>query len=252
MIEPLLYVSTFVAGILMFLAPCTLPLLPAYLGFISGVTERELAELHGNGIARRSILKNALLFVIGFSTIFIFFGTLAGFAGAALVPVRNVLEILGGILITIFGLFLLGVLNVRMLRKTRTVHLPSFLTVGTPLGAYFLGAAFALGWSPCIGPILGTVLFLAGSTGTLLQGVVLLVIFSLGFALPFLLLALLISQATRIVEKATPYLSVVSKIGGVTLVILGVYLTLGDTMLTRWFFDIFQYLDFEESLLPYL
>jgi len=251
MIEPALLVPTFIAGVLTFLAPCTLPLLPAYLGFISGATEHELRAARDR-YARARVLAHALLFVLGFSTIFITFGALAGALGAVLAPARAALEVAGGMLILVFGLFLLGALNLPVLAATRRVRMPAALSVGTPTSSLLLGGAFALGWTPCIGPILGTVLFVAGSTETLGSGVLLLIIFSLGFAIPFVLLALLIGHAALLVERATPYLNIVSKLGGFVLVMLGLSTILGDTMLTRWFFELFRFLDFEDTLLPYL
>ncbi|MBP9760503.1 MAG: sulfite exporter TauE/SafE family protein [Candidatus Pacebacteria bacterium] len=250
-LTPLFLLSVFLAGILMFLAPCTLPLLPAYLGFISGVTQAELAE-GVSARARRLILLNALTFVLGFSMVFIFFGLLAGVAGTVLAPLRSVLSLLGGALIIVFGLFMLGILKLSFFTREHRVVIPKALTIGTPLSAFLLGGAFAFGWTPCIGPILGTVLFFASSTDTMFTGALLLSIFSLGFAVPFLILALLISQATHFVRKATPFLRMVSMVGGAVLVVLGLNLMLGDTILTGWFFHIMQYLDFQGFLQRYL
>lgn len=246
-----LSVSAFVAGLLMFLAPCTLPLLPAYLGFISGITHKELA----NGVsrrARRQVLLNALMFVLGFTAVFMALGLLAGVAGTLLAPVRQWLAIIGGVLIIVFGLFMLGVLKFSFFARERRPRLPPALTLGTPASSLLLGAAFAFGWTPCIGPILGTVLFFAGSTETIMTGAFLLMVFSLGFAVPFLLLALLMSQATRLVGKVVPYLRAMSMVGGAVLVIIGVSLVFGDTLLTEWFFRLFDHLDFGEALMRYL
>lgn len=252
--EPLsltLILSTFLAGVLMFLAPCTLPLLPAYLGFLSGVTQVHVRD----GVTpsdRVRILQNALMFVLGFTAVFTLFGMLAGVAGALLAPLRHVLVPLGGTVIIVFGLFMIGALKLDVLMKERRLRLPAIFTLGTPLSALLLGAAFAFGWTPCVGPILGTVLFYASSADTLLAGALLLTVFSLGFAVPFLLLALLISQSTRIVEIALPALRIVSILGGIILILLGLNLVLGDTMLTQWFFRLFDGLDFEDVLLRYL
>jgi cytochrome c-type biogenesis protein len=250
-IEPLFFVSVFVAGILMFLAPCTLPLLPAYLGFVSGVTQTELRDGVSH-LSRRRILKNAAFFVVGFTLIFALFGLLAGFAGSLLGQLREVLTIVGGVLIIFFGLFMLGTLRVSFLERERHLQLPKVFRVGTPGSSALLGAAFAFGWTPCIGPILATVLLYAGSLETIVTGVFALIVFAAGFSVPFLLLALLISQSSRFVERATPYLRAITLIGGIVLIILGLSLILGQTPLTAWFFRLFDHLDFEKLLLPYL
>lgn len=252
-LEPIFFLYAFIAGVLMFLAPCTLPLLPAYLGFISGVTENEIRHPETKKKARKHIFKNSLFFVFGFSTVFILTGMSVGFLGSLIPPViTNLLTIAGGILIIVFGLFLVGALTSSFLTRERRVRIPSWLQVGIPSSSYLLGFAFAIGWTPCIGPVYGTILIYAGSTQTALAGVLLLSIFSFGFSLPLLALAFVISHATKVVEKITPYLRSVSFIGGVALIVIGITLLVGNTVLTNWFFYLFKYLDFGETLMPYL
>ena len=252
-IEPVLFFSAFIAGLLMFLAPCTLPLLPAYLGFISGVTERELREKEKRAGLRRKVLKNSIFFVLGFSFVVIFTGITAGMLGS-FVPhyFGRALEILGGILIMVFGLVLMGVLKPALLTKERKISLPKWVGVGNPRSSFLLGMAFSLGWTPCLGPIYGTILIFASSTETILVGALLLTIFSLGFSLPLLLFAVLIGQATYLVEKISPYLRTISVLGGIGLLAIGLSLLLGDTLITNWFYSLFSILDFEEVLMPYL
>ncbi len=251
-LEPILFFSSFFAGILMFLAPCTLPLLPAYLGFISGVTEKELQNFETKKIATKHILKNSLMFVFGFSFIFILSGMLAGLLGSFFIPsFGTAIKIVGGLIIIIFGLFMMGLLKTSFLMRERRFSAPKWFTIGTPISSLSLGAAFAVGWTPCIGPVYGTILFYAGSTETMFAGALLLAVFAVGFSLPLLGLALLISQATRLVEKILPYLHVFSKIGGFVLVILGLVLVFGDTQLTNWFFRIFEHVDFGEAIMSY-
>lgn len=249
----LFFFSAFFAGVLMFLAPCTLPLLPAYLGFISGVTEKEIREPSTRSWARNNIVKNSLMFSLGFSLILILSGMSAGFLGGLLSPsVLHVLSIAGGVLIIVFGLFMMRVLKLSFLTQEKRLPIPKWLTVGNPKSSFLLGSAFAIGWTPCIGPVYGTILIYAGSTQTALTGIMLLAVFAFGFSLPLLLLALLMSQATRAIEKALPYIHIVSFIGGVALVVVGLSLVLGNTGLTNWFFYLFHYLDLSEILLPYL
>jgi len=243
--------SVFLAGVLMFLAPCTLPLLPAYLGYMSGVTRAEM-EGQRPAVRRRHVVKHALFFVVGFSVVFILFGSLVGFAGTVLAPMRAILEVVGGVLILVFGLFMLGVLNLPFLVRERRVKVPAFFTLGTPLSSLALGAAFAVGWTPCIGPIYGTVLFYVSGTETVFAGAFLLFVFSLGFSIPFLLVAAGLGTATKVIDRAGPVLRFVSLLGGAVLVLLGLSLILGDTALTEWFFRLFDSPALEEALLPYL
>lgn len=243
--------SVFLAGVLTFLAPCTLPLLPAYLGFMSGIAEREVQE----GLTRKArlyIFLNALAFVVGFTLVFSLLGILAGFAGGVIAPFQEWLTKLGGVLVIVFGLFLIGMVRITLFMREHRVRLPGFVRPGAPHASLLLGCIFAFGWTPCIGPIMGTVLLFAGSVDTVLAGGTLLLVYSLGFAVPFLLLALLISQATRIVERIAPVLRVVSTVGGVVLVVLGLHMLVGDSWLTNWFFMLLEPLNFESVLVPYL
>ena len=244
--------GVYVAGFLIFLAPCTLPMIPAYLGFISGVTHDELQHAVLGKTARRRVLINAFSFVSGFSFVFVLFGILAAVAGSLLTPLRSILVPFGGVVIILFGLFLLGVLKLPFLSRDRRLEIPRLFTLGSPLSSLVLGAAFAFGWTPCIGPVYGTILTLALNTETLHLGALLLFIFSVGFSTPLLLLAFMISQATRLVEKATPYLRGVSVVGGVILLVLGTHVLFGDTIVSSWFFKLLGYFNIEEVLMPYL
>ena len=213
--------SSFFAGMLTFLAPCTLPLVPAYLGFISGVDTKDLEDKEKAPKARRKIFMNGVFFIIGFSLVFIIFGTLAGLLGQALVPYRIWLTRLGGAFIIIFGLFMLGVFNLNFLQVDRRIKTPSWLKLGKPSSSFIVGGAFAFGWTPCVGPILGSILLLATTSSTALQGAIMLAVFSLGLSIPFILVALLYSKATKYLDKISKYLKWVSIVGGVFLLILG-------------------------------
>lgn len=244
--------SSFVAGLLTFLAPCTLPLLPAYLGFISGVDPKELANPDTARRARRKIFWNGAAFIIGFSLIFIAFGTLAGFAGQALVPYRIWLGRIGGILVILFGLFMLGAFRLPFLQAEKRIKVPSWLTLGKPGSSLLIGGAFAFGWTPCVGPILGSILLLAGTTATALQGALLLAVFSLGLAIPFLLIAAAFSSAAKYIDKISQYLKWVSIIGGIFLILLGILL-LTDSfgLLIQYGYELFDFINYE-GLLDYL
>ena len=171
--------AAFLAGILMFLAPCTLPIVPGYLAFIAAVPEGA-----SKGSARKRVLINALAFVLGFSAVFILLGTFAAAAGSFLGPWRDTLGRAAGALIIIFGLTMLGVIRIPVLSGDKHMAIPHFLSLGKPHSSALIGALFALGWSPCIGPILGSILLYASASGTAGQGALLLAIFSLGLGLP--------------------------------------------------------------------
>ena len=225
-------ITSFVAGLLTFLAPCTLPLVPAYLGFISGVDQEALKNPATAKAARRKIFFNGFAFIVGFSLVFIFFGVLAGFAGTALAPYRVWLARVGGVLVILFGLFMLGFFKLPFFQGDKHIPLPKWLTLGKPSSSLFIGGTFALGWTPCVGPILGSILLLAGTSGTALQGGIMLAVFSFGLAVPFLLIALAFSHATTYIEKISKYLKGVSIVGGVFLILLGLLLATDNFGLT--------------------
>lgn len=247
----------FIAGILTFLAPCTLPLVPAYLGFISGASAKDLEDPHVRPQIRKKVLMNGIFYVLGFSVIFIGLGVLFGLGGSALAQYQDVLERIGGVFILFFGLYLVGILEripviQKILTSEHRFKLPSSLKPGTPSSSFIFGATFAFGWTPCVGPILGSILFLASSTATVWQGALLLSVFSLGLAIPFLLIAIGIGHATQTIKKLTRILPYVSIVGGVMLIALGILLVTDS--LSIWLswsyrlFEVFQY----ERLLDYL
>ena len=242
-------ISAFIAGLLTFLAPCTLPLVPAYLGFISGVSTDDLKDPAKAKAARRKIFLNGVFFIFGFSIVFIVFGTLAGLIGQELVPFRIWLTRLGGILVILFGLFMLGFFKLPFLQVDKRMKVPSFLTIGKPTSSLAIGSAFAFGWTPCVGPILGSILLLASTQTTALQGAFLLTVFSAGLAIPFLLVAIGFSHATKYIEKISVYLKWVSIVGGVFLILLGfLLLTNNFSLLIQYGFQIFDFIDYEGLL----
>lgn len=252
MIEIGFIISAFVAGILMFLAPCTLPILPAYLGFISGASLEDLKDPGKAPQVKRKIILNGLFFILGFSLVFIFFGTLAGLFGSALADFRIWSGRIGGALVILFGLFMLGVFRLPALQTDRRIKLPSFLKIGKPSSSLVIGSAFAFGWTPCVGPILASILLLASASATALQGAFLLAVFSLGLAVPFMAVAVLISSATGWIERSAKYLNIVSIVGGVFLIILGVLLITDNFGLTiQYGYQLFEFIEYDR-LLDYL
>lgn len=227
--------AAFVAGVLMFLAPCTLPIVPGYLAFIAGVPDAKGEK------ARRRIIINALAFVLGFSIIFIALGASAAALGTLLAPWKPVIERFAGVVIILFGLTMLNVLRLPGLSAEHRFKLPAFLSIGRWQSSALIGALFAFGWSPCIGPILGTILFLAAGSATALQGAFLLGIFSLGLGIPFLLTALLMETGQNMFGKWATTSKILSCIGGVVLVVLGVLMLTGNmALLVSWGFGVFE------------
>jgi len=247
-----LLISAFGAGVLTFLAPCTLPLVPGYLGLISGVSREELADPDRAGSARRRIVKNGLFFIFGFSLIFIIFGAIVGLAGQALAPFQNILIRAGGVVIIVFGLAMTGVLKLKILQVEKRLRMPSWLTPGKPASSFFIGALFAIGWTPCVGPILGSILILASSTATVSSAVILLFAFSLGLALPFLAVAVGFSSATRYIKSLAKYINWLSVVGGVFLVLLGLLLATGNfQLLIVYGYRALEFVNYE-AILEYL
>jgi cytochrome c-type biogenesis protein len=241
MLSTPLLVGAFVAGLGMFLAPCTLPLVPGYLAFIAG----------GASASRAAVLRNAIAYVVGFSVVFILLGTFAVAIGHTLGVWRLYLPRVAGAITILFGLTMLGV-RIPWLSGERHLKFPKWLIIGRPESSFLIGALFALGWSPCIGPILGTILFIASGSANALSGAILLAIFSLGMGLPFILCALLMDAAGGVVRKLSMVTQFFSTLGGVVLVALGV-LMLFDKMglLVTWGFSLFDWLGYS-SLLNHL
>jgi len=233
-----LIAGAFIAGVLMFLAPCTLPIVPGYLAFIAG--------------ERRLVMRNAVAFVLGFSAIFVLLGASAGLFGILIGPWRYELARLGGVVIIIFGLTMLGLLRLSFVSTERHLRLPSFLTIGHPSSSLLIGTLFALGWSPCIGPILGTILLVASTSTTALSGALLLAVFSAGLALPFLLTALLLSHAQSLLGHLTVAARVLSVVGGLFLIFLGILMLMGQTvLLVSWGYGALEFIGYGQ-LLNYL
>ena len=217
----------FGAGILSFLSPCVLPLIPSYVSFITGLS------LEDAGARRWTAVTHAVFFVLGFTLIFVALGASATALGGLLRFHRIWLERIGGVLIILFGLYLLGVFQWGALARERRIHLQN-KPVGY-LGSALVGLAFGAGWSPCIGPILGAVLTYTSATATLGQGMGLLLAYSLGLGLPFLLAALLVDRFIGWFQRYRRFIPLVNRIAGIVLVVVGVLLLTGYfSLLATW------------------
>ncbi|MBI2038035.1 MAG: sulfite exporter TauE/SafE family protein [Candidatus Magasanikbacteria bacterium] len=246
-----LVIPAFIAGLLTFLAPCTLPLVPGYLGFISGVSLADINDPLKARAAKRKIFINGLLYVVGFSSIFILLGALLGLGGILFAPYKLWLTRAAGVLVIIFGLQMMHVLDISFLNREARFK-TNFLKPGDPLSSLLFGMAFAFGWTPCVGPVLATVLALASSTATVGQAVFLLFVFSLGLAVPFLLIAAGIGSASSRIKQLSHYLKTISIIGGIFLVALGVLLLTGKMNLwIGYFYQLLTFIGYDR-LINYL
>lgn len=250
-----LLIPAYIAGLLTFLAPCTLPLVPAYLSFISGVSLSDGVDSSQRAGVRKKIFINGLLYVLGFSAIFIFFGVLFGLGGAALAKYRFFLQRIGGIVVIFFGLYMLKVIHIpglNFLASEKHFPLAKVLKPGKPLNSFLFGAAFAFGWTPCVGPVLGSILTLAAASATVGKGALLLTVFSAGLATPFLLVAAGIGRANTHIQRIEKYLNVLSVIGGILLVVLGfLLLTNAIGSWVGFFYQFFRGVNYDR-LLEYL
>jgi cytochrome c-type biogenesis protein len=220
-------VVAFLAGLLSFLSPCVLPLVPSYVGFLTGMT---LPEVSGR---RRVALVHALLFVGGFSLVFILLGASATALGRALNYYQVWIQRIGGVLIIGFGLVCLGVFRIRLLSQERRLHLER-KPLGY-LGSVLVGMAFAAGWTPCIGPVLGGILGLAATSTDVSRGMLLLGAYSAGLALPFLLAAVALDSFLEWFQRFRRFLPWIMRITGVMLVLVGLLLVSGEfTRLAGW------------------
>lgn len=251
-----LAIPAFIAGLITFLAPCTLPLVPGYLGFISGVSPQDLQDPEKASGARRRVLLNGVMYVVGFSLVFIALGTVFAAGGLAFAKYRLWISRIGGVFVIIFGLHMMHALKFKwlsFLNADKHLKIPASLKPGHPGSSFLFGSIFAFGWTPCVGPVLGSILVLASTSGTVLQGAFLLFVFSLGLAVPFLALAIAFGSATKFIQALTKHLSIISFIGGLFLVLLGVLLVTDSFALwLAWFYEVFSFINLEEKLLDYL
>ncbi len=216
------YPLAFLAGLLSFLSPCVLPLLPSYVSFITGMSFEDLTGEVNRARVRYLTITNSIIFILGFSSIFILLGASSSYVGSLLMQYQEWIRIIGGILIIIFGLFVAGILKMDFLMRERKIHLS-----GRPagyIGTFVIGMTFAAGWTPCIGPILGTILLYASTKGSAAYGLKLLTVYSLGLGIPFFLSALAFNSFLSYSRKLQRYMRVIMLISGLLLIIFGIML----------------------------
>lgn len=223
----------FLAGVLSFLSPCVLPLIPGYLSFMTGLSATEIAA----GRDKRQVLVPALLFVVGFSLVFVSLGASASVIGRMLSEYRALIERIAGVAVIAFGLLMLGVVKVPWLYGEARLDMGRSKAFGR-WSALVMGAAFAAGWTPCVGPILGTILTMAGSTGSVGRGALLLLFYSLGLGVPFVLVAVLFGRLTSALGWLNRHALTVNRVAGGLLVLVGALILTGRLgALAAWFVD---------------
>lgn len=223
--------AAFGAGLLSFLSPCVLPMIPGYLSFMTGLS---ISELGSEDRSLSRVLIPALLFVAGFSLIFVAFGATASVLGQALLPYRGIVEKVAGIALVAFGVLMLGVIKVPWLYAEARGDLSASSRFGRG-GAFVMGMAFAAGWTPCVGPMLAGILALAGSTGSVAQGTLLLLVYSLGLGLPFIAVSLLFGRASRPLRWMSRHALVLNRTAGAILIVTGFLIMSGRLgMLASW------------------
>jgi cytochrome c-type biogenesis protein len=228
------------AGIVSFLSPCVLPLVPPYLVYLTGASLERFADAETKARAGRETLAAALLFVLGFTTVFVALGASASAIGAVLRAYSGELAIVAGVAIIIMGLHFIGLTPVALLMREKR------LQVAKPVGlwgAYLMGLAFAFGWTPCIGPILAAILAVAASEDTVARGAGMLAVYSLGLGIPFIAAALAIEQFAAFLASFRAHLGLVEKAMGGVLVLTGIaFLSGAVTQASFWLLDTFPML----------
>ncbi len=218
----------FGAGILSFFAPCVLPLIPGYICFITGLSVDELRGVESEDRTRqnfRKILWQTILFILGFSFIFVALGATASYLGDIISAHEKIIRIVGGSVIIVLGLHVAGVFNIKRLEYEKKLHLrnkPAHM-----FGSFIIGVVFAVGWTPCVGPALAAILGLAGTQKTVTQGVILLSAYSLGLGVPFLLTAVAMNKFLNLFAKIKRYFKVISIVSGLLLIAIGILIIIG-------------------------
>jgi len=229
--------AALIAGLVSFLSPCVLPLVPPYLIYLTGATIEHVANEETESSSKRAVMISALLFVLGFSTVFVALGASASLVGSLIREWSAQLAIIAGIVIIVMGLHFLGLTRIGLLMREGRLSIPK--PVGL-WGAYVMGLAFAFGWTPCIGPILAAILSIAASEATVAKGAGLLAVYSAGLGIPFLIAAFMVEQFSSLFSRMKRHLATVERAMGVLMIITGIgFLTGAVSNVSIWLLDTF-------------
>ena len=241
-------VVAFTSGIVSFFAPCVVPLLPAYVGYVSGVSLQELQKEGGVRLYRKQLIFSSIAYMLGFSVIFVILGTTAAGLGSIFREQEVFIQRAGGILVMLFALSFMGLFKIPFLSSLHQLTLPKWASSLGYGRAFLVGVVFATAWTPCVGAVLGAILTLAAASGTASAGAVMLFVYSLGISIPFMVISLTIVQAPAVLKVITRYLGVVTKLAGVLLFVIG-FLLFNNTVgwihpnltynrLNSWLFEV--------------
>jgi cytochrome c-type biogenesis protein len=230
------YIGAFIAGLLSFLSPCVLPLIPSYITYITGITFADLQAEHPSHIIRQKTILHSLCFICGFTTVFVLLGASATYIGSFLNDNAFVIRKIGGVLLVILGIHVTGLIPLRFLLGEKRIsikHKPAGYA-----GSFLVGIAFAAGWTPCIGPILAAILAVAATEERVYQGIMLLMLYSLGLGLPFFLSALAMHRFLSVFNRFKKYIRIFEIITGIFLMVIGVLIY------TNWLSRLSGYFNF--------
>jgi cytochrome c-type biogenesis protein len=237
MIQNVSIPAALIAGLVSFLSPCVLPLVPPYLVYLTGATIEHVANEETVSSSKRAVMISAALFVLGFSTVFVALGASASLIGGLIRAWSAELSIVAGIVIIVMGLHFLGLTRIGLLMREGRLPIPK--PVGL-WGAYVMGLAFAFGWTPCIGPILAAILSIAAAESTVVKGAGLLAVYSAGLGIPFLIAAFMVEQFSSLFAKMKRHLANVERAMGVLMIVTGIgFLTGAVTGVSSWLLEMF-------------
>ncbi len=214
------YIGAFIAGLLSFLSPCVLPLIPSYITYITGISFADLQAEHPTHIIRQKSIFHSLCFIIGFTVVFVLLGASATYLGSFMHENATVIRRVGGVLLVLLGIHVTGVLHLNFLLGEKRVsikHKPAGYA-----GSFLVGIAFAAGWTPCIGPILAAILAVAATEESVYQGIFLLLLYSMGLGVPFFISALAMHQFLVVFNRFKKYIHIFEIITGIFLMVIGV------------------------------
>lgn len=215
-------IPAFIGGILSFFSPCILPLMPVYISLFTGLSVTEISK----GSSRIRILFHTLMFVLGFSTIYLALGAGSSIIGRVFLDYQDIWRVIGGSILILFGILLFGLIRSGFLIREYKFHI-GVQKIGTPIGAFLVGIGFAAGWSPCIGPILGSILIYSSMSGNFLDGIKILGAYSFGIAIPFIISSMLLDTVMRLLKNNMKIFSWINYLLGAVMIILGLFMIFG-------------------------